>query len=85
MATNTTTSLPILRSVPTYYTDDRNAFTSRKDATIHQLGLELRKILIESGYVDNGELKKLALDIAKKPNTFKNVFEKIRRAHRMAD
>jgi hypothetical protein len=79
------TSLPTLRSIPTYYTEDRTAFTSRKDATVHQLGLEFRKILINEGFQDNGELKNICLTLAKKQIKFKNTWDKLGRAHRMAN
>jgi hypothetical protein len=76
------TTLPVIRSTPTYITSDNVPFTNKKDATIHELGLQLREALLPH-FQDNGELKRICLKIAKNHPTYKVIFEKIGRAHRM--
>ena len=85
MPKTTQTTLPVLRAVPTFYTSDRTAFTHRKDATIYELGLEFRKLLLDEGFQDNGELKKICLTLAKKKQKFQNTWDKLGRAHRMVN
>jgi hypothetical protein len=79
----TSTTLPVLRAIPTFFASDQTSFSSRKDATVHQLGLEIRSLLIDEGFQDNGDLKKIALTLAKKQSKFKNTWDKLGRAHRM--
>jgi hypothetical protein len=50
----------------------------RKDAQRHEAGLEILKILMEN-FRNDGELKKIAMTIAKEFETFAPVFTQIRR------
>jgi len=77
------TTLPVLKSVPTFFTSDRQNFTDKKSATIHELGLQIRSLLIEQGMTDHGEVKQISLEIAKKFDKFKPVFNKLQRAQQM--
>ena len=77
------TTLPVIRSVPMFNTSDNTPFTSRKDATIHELGLQLRELLLPH-FRDDGELKRICLKLAKNHSNYKNIFDKLGRAHRMA-
>ena len=53
----------------------------RKDAQRHEAGLDILKILMNEGFTNSGELKKISLTIAKKFDTFAPVFTAIRRVN----
>lgn len=78
------TTLPVLRAVPTFYTKDNTAYTDRKGATIHELGLQIREALLPH-FRDDGDLKKICLHLARNHSNFKNIYDKLGRAHRMAE
>lgn len=77
------TTLPVIRSVPMFNTSDNTPFSSRKDATIHELGLQLRELLLPH-FRDDGELKKICMKLAKNHSNFKTIYTKLDRAQRMA-
>jgi len=75
--------LPKIRVEPVFKASDNSCHTTSKDAKLHECGLELRRKLIDKGYVDtDGKVKAIALELAKHYELFSDVFDAVRRVRR---
>jgi hypothetical protein len=73
-----------LKSKTVFSTSDNQSFDTRKDATIHEIALHLRRSLIENGIHDqNGTVKTICMELIKKHSKYKNVFKALQNASAM--
>lgn len=75
--------LPKIRTESVFKATDNSHHSSRKDAQLHECGLEIRRVLIDQGFPDNdGKVKAMAMQIAKNYPAFAGVLDAIRRVRR---
>lgn len=74
-------NLPVLSRVSKYEARDGTTFESRKDATVHQTGLDLMKQFMTMGFQNNGELKRFCIAFAKNYPQIRDSVDVCRRAH----
>lgn len=72
-----TTSKITIASV--FKTSDMQTHGTRKEAEIHQLGLEIRSQLLELGFKDEGNLKQISLALAKNSDKLSKTLSAARR------
>jgi hypothetical protein len=76
--------MPRAKSV--YQAADNTTFDKRKDAVIHDTGIELRKAFHDAGFPDQtGSIKAMCLCMAKNYTKFRPVLDRIRRANQLSD
>lgn len=63
-----------IKTVPMFQTTDGQTHTSRLSAELHDLGLKIRKQLIEAGFSDEGMLKRMCLEMAKNSDAYAKIF-----------
>lgn len=81
---NTTVKMPVLKAETVFRSSDNVSFSTRKDATIHEIGLNLRRALIENGFPDHdGKIKQICMELVKKNVRYKPVFDLLKNANAM--
>jgi hypothetical protein len=85
MSTTATASPSFNLKAKTVFTaSDNQTFDTRKDATIHEIGLHLRRALIENGIHDQtGTVKAICMELVKKFPKYKGYFKAIQNANAM--
>ena len=73
-----------LKAKTVFTASDNQSFDTRKDATIHEIALNLRRSLIENGIHDHtGLVKTVCMELVKKFPKYKGCFKAIQNANAM--